>query len=267
MKKMICFILVLLLVSLCGCADREVLSNDIYTIRESHDGNYVMSFYDKLTSSSSGLNASQTPPQFTFDSLADMKRTIQEGNFDKEDQKNIQKFFGNNSTQVPICNLNSLYDAKLPESASVSGVWWFGSSYSLTVRDGDIYGTVKPTTKERVDWEEESWSNRTASNPAISIISEGTEAERNASVIVFDAVTVGERWKEIRYHFTAGDTNLTVLERYQCAVSETVPQAVYLWGLSNGEYVVVTLYGFTERPGYEWLKSIGLKPYVETETE
>ena len=267
MKKCICFIIILLLVSLCGCAEKEILSNDIYTIRETNDGECVMSFHKQLAYPNKGLQASEIPPKFIFDSLGDMKRTIEEGAFNETSQKNIQKFFGNNSTEVAICNINALSDAKLPESCTSNTVHWYGSTYSIDVGDGEIYGNVKVTTKALVDWEEESWGNRTASNTAISIVSEGTDPARNAAVIVFDAVTVGERWKEIRYNYTSGDTSMVILERYLCSESETVPQAAYLWGQSNGEYFIVYLYGFTERPSYEWITSFGLKPYVETETE
>ena len=267
MKKYTILLLCLLLLTISGCADPEVLSNDIYTIYEVNDGKLLLSFHKQLVYPQYDHSASERPPKFQYKSLGDMKRVIENGSFSAAEQKNIQKFFGNSSALVNVCNIYALSDAKLPNNAASSTVHWYGSTYSIDIDAGDVYGMVNITSKELVEWEEECWGNRTSANRSISIISEETEADRNASVIVFDAVTVGERWKEIRYNYSAKDTKMVILERYLCSDSETSPQAIYMWGQSNGEYFTVYLYGFTERPSYEWVTSFGLKPYVETETE
>ena len=266
MKRLLCVALLILILVLSGCSQKTIVSNNIYSIEEGKDGEYVMNFHDPADFSNSYVQGSERPPQFIFNSLAHMKQTIENGTFSAKQQRDIQKFFGKRSGTVRICNINGLFDARLPENCVSSTVHWYGSTYSIDFGDGTVYGTVNLSKEAGVKWEEESWGNRTKENSAISIISEETEASRNASVIVFDAVTVGQRWKEIRYNYSSGDTNMVILERYLCSASETVPQAIYLWGQSSGEYFTVYLYGLTERPSYEWITAFGLKPYVEEKT-
>lgn len=268
MKRALSLFTVVVLLFCCGCSSmKEVVSNSNYVILEVSDGKCLMNFRNPSYFSSDDMQGNQIPPSFVYSSLADMKEVIEKGDFSAKQQEDIQKFFKKQGDSVLVCNTSSLSDARLPEGITSSTIHWYGESYSIDFGDGTVYGCVTITDKNGVDWEESSWGNRTATNKAISIISEETDEERNASVIVFDAVTVGERWKEIRYNYSAGDTNMVILERYLCHESETVPQAIYLWGHSNGEYFTVYIYGIEERPSYKWLTSFGLKPYVETETE
>ena len=263
MKKYICILLVILLLALSGCSKEvEVLSNDQYRIMEK-GGQYYMELHKPVGSSSGNAleGTAQAPYNIQFSSLKELKNAITEGKFTEKQLAHMQENFPRNkSGNVLLCNVNKLYNAAVPEGVEVGSIHWYGDNYSFMLNED---GRLNFCSKNAYD---EFMSSMEVNADAVSIVDETTTSDRNAKVVEFKNL-LGEPRKRITYSFTANTKTITIAEEYHLDESEAVPYRIKFCGTDNGVYFTGYMYGFTERPSYEWVTSFGLKPYVETETE
>lgn len=263
MKRYICILLAILLLTLSGCSRGvEVLSNDQYSIME-EDGQHYMKLHKavSVTSGSTSAGTAQAPYVIKFSSLEEMKNAITEGTFTEEQLAHMQANFPSNKRgNVLLCNVNKLYSATVPAGIDVGPIHWYGDNYKFIISEE---ANISFCDKEAHD---EFAKACDIESGKAKIISVTTIEDRNAKVVTFENLAGAPR-KMVTYNHTSGGKTITVAEQYNLDESETVPYSISFWGNCDGAYFTGYMYGFTERPSYEWVTSFGLKPYVETETE
>ena len=263
MKKWFCVLLALFLIMLNGCSRGvEVLSNDQYCIMEK-DGQYYMELHKPVSSSPGNTleGTAQAPYIIQFSSLKELKNAITEGKFTEKQLAHMQENFPRNkSGNVLLCNVNKLYNAAVPEGVEVETIHWYGDRYRFVFdKDGWIDFSVREAyDKFALGYDIESGTAK--------IISVNMISDRNAKEVVFEDL-LGAPRKMVTYSYKSEEKTITIAEQYNLDESETVPFSINFWGTCDGAYFTGNMYGFTERPSYEWVTSFGLKPYAETETE
>ena len=88
MKKFICILLVILLLTLSGCAGMEVVSNDLYAIREKGGEHYIDFHNDEYNKTAASLKpeaSSLTANFISFSSVGEMRSRILSGKFTEEE--------------------------------------------------------------------------------------------------------------------------------------------------------------------------------------
>lgn len=263
MKKLICILLAILLLTLSGCSrGNEVIRNDKYKIVE-HKGEYALQLHDPAAYSSpsdSGDVLGNAPVHtIVFPSVAKLKEALESGTFSDSSLAHMRSNFAKSRIGgIKICNPFQLYEAVLPEGLSAGGVQWFGDAYVFPLGD---HGALRFTDKEGHD---DFAKTRDIESGKAKILSVTTTEDRNAKVVAYENLAGAPR-KMVTYSHTSGGKTITVAEQYNLDESETVPYRISFWGSCDGAYFTGYMYQLDQRPSYEWVTSFGLKPYTEAE--
>lgn len=272
MKKSFIILLALCLL-LCGCSSTnavpgvEVLSNEQYSVME-RNGEYYFDFkeaVDLSTASQQTGAATAGSSGVNFGSVKAMRDRIVNGGFSAATLSGMAGWAKTTDGDVAVCNVNALWDAYLPQDLELAHVNWSGQTYAFVLQSDDLEGRLCLTTESGYKRMQEILIIDKESNN-LKFTSVEQVAERDATVITYES-SVASSGKQIRYTYEENGFTVTILEDYFFDQSETVPFVVTGMAEGNGIYYYWDVGGFTERPSYEWIKSIGLKPYVETETE
>ena len=273
MKKVLGFLLVLCLL-LCGCGKTnaapgvEVLSNDQYSVMD-RDGEYYFDFKEDVDLSGGGQQTGAANPGSSgvnFGSVKAMHDRIVNGGFSAATLSGMAGWAKTTDGKVAVCNVNALWDAYLPQDLSVAHVNWCGQTYAFVLQSDDLEGRLCLTTESGYQRMKEIYEIEETNNLKFTSVEQ--VAERDATVITYES-QVASSGKQIRYTYEKDGFTVTILENYffDYSETETVPFIVNGMAEGNGIYYYWSVGGFTERPSYEWIKSIGLKPYTETKTE
>ena len=142
-------------------------------------------------------------------------------------------------------------------------VSWFGLTYSFYLQGDNLEGRLNIVTESTYKRMQEIYIIEETDSFKFTSVEQ--DAERNATEITYEGQF--SSGKQITYSYTVDGFTVTIIESYFFEESKTVPFILHGMAEGNGIYYYWSIGGFTERPSYEWIKSIGLKPYVETETE
>lgn len=271
MKRLLGILLVIcLLLSGCGAASEpgvEVLSNAQYSIME-RNGEYYFDFKEDVDQSTANGQMDAAIPGsdgFIFGSVKVMRDRIVNGGFSAANLSAMSGWAKTADGKVAVCDVNALWDAYLPQDMPLACVRWFGRDYSFVFENDDLEGRLYFATESIYRRMQQIYELEETEN--CKFISVEQVAERDATVITFES-QVASSGKQISYTYTENGFTVTIFEEYLYDYSdETVPFIVIGMAEGNGIYYYWSVGGFTERPSYEWIKSIGLKPYVETESE
>lgn len=274
MKKLLCCLIAVCVMLLCGCGNTsndpdnvsavEVLSNDKYSVMESN-GEYYLSFNDNIniTTGSTQTGAATPGTTITFKSVKDMRDAIVNGDFSSAQLTGMQNFAKASNGSVAVCNVNELWDVVYPQDLSLEWISWTGPTYcfrlSNDVLEGNVYFTSKSNYEKRMRravYEE---------TETFKFTSIEADPERNGTIMTYESQKTGRKGKQIVYTYSENGFDFTVSEKYFFEHSETIPFLITTMAEGNGIYYYWNIGGFTERPSYEWIKSIGVTPYVETE--
>ena len=244
-----------------------------YTLKV-ENGQYFMEFAEKAPS----FSGSQSIFWPEFSSVKEMKNAIMTGRFSGLEMEALRTYAEKNEKgDVLICDVDNISEPVLPAEFSLDRIVWRGLNYTFyyyTENDGSIYIRLHNPERDKELFDEyytsflERWS--------VSFTAKDTEPERNATVYYFESSTTKQ--KQIQYVIQSDNKTYYVNEYYAIGrkdgyistsssdYSDTVPQYVQVWGTDKGVefYAMIDI---DERPSMEFLSQIGIRKYVETETE
>ena len=238
------------------------------------NGQYLMEFTEKAPS----FSGSQTIFWPEFSSVEEMKNAIETGDFSDLEMEALRMFAKKNeSGDVLVCDLNNIQDGVVPDDFKLTNVQWTGSNYTLTYRaDKEAFiGIVLFDDDYYKSSFDEYYSNYLEYH-TVKLTGQGQEPERNATVYYYESPST--KLKQIQYVIQSEEKTYYVNEYYATGRtdgspstttddhSDTVPQYVQVWGTDKGIefYAMIDI---NERPSMEFLSQIGIRKYVETETE
>ncbi len=201
----------------------------------------------------------------TFSSVAEMKNNILNGNLTEQELYAIRTCYAKDGLWE-ICDLDNLYDARLPDKTSIKQIALRGKSYSFTLEN---YIAVNCF----IDHLDEADYNKAFEeeylgfpNEFEEVIWEEQTEDRNATIKYFR--TGAGVFKRLEYTLQQDDRMLYVIEEYTLSfytgskpTSDTIPRTVTVYGEENGGYYKVWVLEPIERPSVEWLTSFGLVPF------
>lgn len=144
---------------------------------------------------------------------------------------------------------------RLPKGVDHGKVEWVGQEYYVpfSLSDGG-YGTFSVYTKQRFELALKSRYDIFEEGEHVKQ-SETALTDRNATEIVYQDGAA----KVIRYTLTVDGVEMLVDESYVMRESETVPQAVTMYGVKESRYFSYSFNDLTERPSVEFLSSFGIQ--------
>ena len=234
------------------------------------NGQYLMEFTEKAPS----FSGSQTIFWPEFSSVEEMKNAIETGDFSDLEMEALRMFAKKNeSGDVLVCDLDNILEPLVPTGFLLEHITWHGLDYTFyyTEVDGRIAIQLHNSERNKKMFEEEYINF--LNNPNVTLTASDTEPERNATIYYYE--TYIAKLKEIQYVIQTEDKTYYIDEFYMVSrkdgrdhsdYSDTVPQYVQVWGTDKGIefYAMIDI---DERPSMEFLSQIGIRKYVETETE
>lgn len=238
-------------------------STDAYTVSQV-SGQYYLNFKDGYKASAEDIKGCEQA-NITFDSLADMKSKLQNGNLSTSEQIIMQAAFPKDENGILMCDLTKLYEPILPDGVSYSKVSWSGgTAISFAFSGGTFLWAEESTYNARLQREYVHAPNTT--NYTITSDQEGTydghpcrwiELTRTNGLsfrIACIEITVDGRAVYAVLNFSAADD------------TGTAPEAPFTGTIMtelNGQYIIITIANPTTAPTVEWLSSFGITPYVD----
>ena len=264
MRRLCCIaVAIVFLLHFVGCAHKQESADMPYEIVE-ENGVYYMVMNEPVSepAASDGGFFDGGVGSVCFDSVEEMKRDLDTGNFTDEEWHEILRFGTDNAGRIPICDLSKLCVPVTPSNVEY-GLDWSGTGFLFPLRSeeglqGDFCFRSQTVFE---DWVAEK--EHFGENELIAFSLQTKDAERNADVYVYDT-GVGKEQKAMYYVLSAGDKVLHIWEVYDdVAQPESVPTDIEIYGAENGQYYRVSLYGFQKRPSVQWLLGFGMTDYGE----
>ncbi len=243
------------------------------------DGNYYLHFSDG-NEPPEGYSCQRADIEFA--TLAEMQDAFLNNKL-SESQINVMKdaFPRDSENRILICDMNHLYQPILPSDLVQNGVILSGESYSFPLINPNVdpasieslnmpHGNFHYLTKDLYDRDFEYEYEKLFERDTIHLKSTTAGEDRNSTV--YDYTTNAGDLRQVRYVLTDGTKTLYIDEMYvlnmmtdALPTSDTIPHRIDVYGIDNGKYFSITLFGFTERPSVEWLSSFGLTEYVSAQ--
>lgn len=224
----------------------------------------------KLIRARDTLGQGDTAGEIRFESLPDMKYSIENGELTSQELGIIYRHFPKNDEGLyPIPSLNDLKMPILPERVTVTeGVYLTGHGYVLSLRGDDCYGSISYLYKPYYIARKERMLNQGKD----SFHTDEYDPERDARVITYS--TTACTIKSVRYTLADSDADLLVIENYYLAkkagslipddkISADVPHQVILFGEKGGTLFCLSLEGFEARPTLAWLSQFSTTRAVD----
>ena len=274
MKIKTLFFVVLLLFSLCGCA--EEAKPMPYEIVEEDGGYYLVlkGAYDQEQI----LNG-----HVEFESLAEMKNDLETGKFTEEELCWIDRNYPTDDKgRVLMPDLSALIEVSYPSEFKDQTISWRGKYYSFMLREkensfvgmcADVDFPSQEEWEEKVDSFKHYYDNPDE-HTGIYLEKIAEELERNAKVYYTYGYAADEEkvtriyHKDVRYTLTLDSKVLYVREFYYrdhyLGTDPDIPYVVSIRGEQQGTYFTVSIRDMDERPSVEWLSEFGVKNYVHT---
>lgn len=284
-------ITILLLTLICGCSDTDSNNlNDTEEILEinlnysivNENGNHYFVFNDPDLYSPSTVpdefNISAMAPVVKFDSIGELVSRVKEGTLTEEHKRAIAQFDKDKEGRIQVCNIDNMYQPKIPKGCAITSVFWYGKYYTseLNMQNAKI-GYVGVLTKDLYEQAISRDNAEIFDNSMVTVTR--TEEDSNGRKITYYSTSAGD-FKRVEYKYSDGNKNLLIVENYRLSinsssannplyesltVSENIPASIFIYGEENGAYFEASLFEFTTSPTDDWLMSFGVAEYVETE--
>ncbi len=207
-------------------------------------------------------------PKPTFSSIAEMKKRIKSGDISSEEYGRILAAFGYSKDDresykewTEICDLDRLYDLKLPKDVSYDKVEWYGRDYVFILdSDSSVRGSIVCCPEEYLTECYNSSSLDAVAEKCERVLSDKKVSDRNARVLEYENTADGIKRKIISYEILRPDGVLVVEEHYD-SVSASVPRSIKLYGTHHDGCFYGTLSDLPERPSVDWLTEFNLREY------
>jgi len=253
LSKLTAAVLVLLL--LCGCAPSG------YKYVEKGDGSYLVLGSANLKNSSQA-SGSELQPYVYFNSVAEMKSDIQNGNFTAAEFAEIARFSKNSKGNVAVCSVDNLFEITKPDNFSLEKIGWSGKGYSFYLSRGNQSAYLTICTKESA--EKRIRHNFEELKSVTDYDRKEIDEEVNGTTYYFNFT--GYPGKRVNYTFTQNGIDYYVSEGYKTDGGKYALYSVEVVGISNAYcFSLLVESGTFSRIPVEVLKQFSLKKYVETE--
>lgn len=206
----------------------------------------------------------------TFESLADMKRTIKNNSFTRSQAAIIKSSFPKDENGIKICDPDKLYQPTMPIDLHTSSVYLSGEFYSVSVATTNLslYGQAHFWSKEDF---ESRWNRR---KDYTYYSDTGVEKDETVEGIPAKAYYCSTNVCDIKllvYSMELNGKKLRIIEDYilradadsDLIASATIPDIVRIFGEEQGQYYEYYLSGFSTKPTVEWLSQFGVEEYKE----
>lgn len=249
-------------------SNADIPCNTPYTI-QFIDGKLCLKFPNSAPSSDSSIELPREPAVnehynscdiyicVHFNSIYDLRKSFQTGNFDKEEIIYFDMICNRSKGNPVIPNLSNLYSPTLPFGLSVTSVRWSGGEgyhYIYYSNRTSTTGTVKVITEEEYNTYFANEFDPETSIYQYEVVKEKTII-RNATIVYH-----GDIYKEIIYSiYSLSGDKVYVNETYD-NVNDDVPASIFMLGSSNGAYFTAHINHCSVRPSVLWLASFGLIP-------
>ena len=257
----------------------EVVNLD-YSIVDEKGKNYFVfdnpeQYYSSPTEDE--LDISIMVPTAKFDSVEELISSVKKGTLSDEQKRAIALFEKDENGRIEICNLDEMYQAKLPISCTVENVSWYGDHYTFTLDiPNATAGYLKIVTKDNHELSLKNEIDTVFNNPMVTVINTETDAEGRE--ITYYSTSAGY-FKLIRYTHSDETRDLTIIEKYRIkidnssdnilyetlTVSESIPSKIAIYGLQSGQYFEVSAFELSNEIESDWILSFGISKYVEVE--
>ena len=256
LSKLTASVLVLLL--LCGCAPSG------YKYVEKGDGSYLVLGSANLKNSSQA-SGSELQPYVYFQSVAEMKSDIQNGNFTAAEFAEIARFSKDSKGNVAVCSVDNLFDVAKPESYTLEKITWTGTSYSFHLERVNLTATVTVKTRRGAENMIRKYFEELRS--VTDYDKKEIDEEVNGTAYYFNFT--GYPGKRVNYTFSKNEIDYYVSEGYNCISGKYVISDITIIGISDAACFEI---GFDNassvnlsRLTADEISQFSLKKYVETE--
>ena len=257
----------------------EVVNLD-YSIVDEKGKNYFVfdnpeQYYSSPTEDE--LDISIMVPTAKFDSVEELISSVKKGTLSDEQKRAIALFEKDENGRIEICNLDEMYQAKLPISCTVENILWYGDHYTFTIDiPNSTAGYLKVVTEDNHELSLKNEIDTVFNNPMVTVINTETDAEGRE--ITYYSTSAGY-FKLIRYTHSDETRDLTIIEKYRIkidnssdnilyetlTVSESIPSKIAIYGVQSGQYFEVSAFEFSNEIESDWILSFGISKYVEVE--
>ena len=244
---------------ICGCSvpEETVVTTADYIIVKQGEQYLMRVTNDWIISSLPGYTTIRYP---TYKSVADMKAAILNNKFSATDYQAISVMGASTNGEIPLFNLDALYEPTLPNGRSYQEVRWFRDGYSFSFRNGYIDGSLYVLSKERFDqYVYEDFTNY-LNKDYLSI--EKTEQDSTRGGTIYYYRSRESSHKAYMHTFTQGEKTIHVREGYESIYSDKLYSAS-IFGYDGENYYMVKIHKIEDVPTVEWYLTFGLTPYVE----
>jgi len=213
-----------------------------------------------------------------FDNLEEMILDIKTGNFTEGELRNLavnaSLYTSDSEGDLPVCDLEALWEPVLPESTKIVRIWWYGPRYSFELSDAAITGTFPATPGKGTDsllYEHKQIYELRFKKQMLNIkeyiemlgweVSDiQTDPDRNATVCYSNRR--GVMHKDLTYSFTVGNATHYVYEAYNLEKSDAVPYDVSMMVIDGENWMFYSFGTPVARPSIEFLSSFGMQEYI-----
>lgn len=216
------------------------------------DGSYFIQFHDTAPSNSNSNTGLVAVPCLEFSSLRELISDFKTGNFTEEELKELRRFKKNADGEIQICSLNNLYEPILPEG-KYDKVQYKGGVPNFIFEDVFVFITLD---KARFERELES------SNSLDYCTLIGTDTERNANIY---ASVFADDLFICKYTIESNGYTYYVTEALDSLEADLA--SLEIIAEKDDLYFLVNNIVETPRRTIEWITQLGIREYVETETQ
>lgn len=286
MRKLLLFIVLLLVFSLVGCnmakentninattntnenslsgsastEAAEVQSYEIYTENDTHYLKFNLEL-PQIVKSMAGTQIFVQYPEFS--SVSEMKDCIEATDIPEDQLYALYQV--NRKETIEIIDLDTLYDVSLPTGLELRRILWYGDYYSFEADAGPYLGCVQVLSKQAYE-EKFDLEYANFSYDEYGFVESQNIDERNATKIYFQ--NSAGMYTHILYKLEAESKTLYVREFYvlqKIEVGEVVPNSadapnkIEVFGMEDDGYFYAAVFLLDERPSVDWLLSLGIR--------
>ena len=217
----------------------------------------------------SGINATSYSVSYPhFSSISEMKRRLTTGNLSEDEIYALTFRQSDPNTGIEIMDINNLYEAMYPENLTVDYIQLSEKGYSFYFKE--LNGSIACFDEESYNYNFELiYQNPSGVRTFLS-----QEMDQENKTITYSQNNDGKVYKTVTYTAVAHNIPIYVSELYLVnnadkANSETLTK-LDVFGVKDTQHFMVSFFRLEDTAvgqgiSEEWIASLGLRKYVETE--
>ena len=270
-QRGLCVLLILIMcMGMAGCEDKEPKQKEV-VVHDPANADYSIVKVGKqlyLKFDVAPTEASSSDTKLSFATLTELRDAVLNGAFSKEQKQMIKSFHKDEQGRIPICDFINIQPKELPQGFQITMVGWYGNCCYLDIQSANRKTKGAFVLRDEATYQREFERNYTEYHDRENVTISKTETEGQKKVTYYS--TSRAEFKTIQYALNSGGKQCYILREYilpsESSVlqpSETIPYAIVLFCVEDGQYYTVSLLELTEDPTDEWLLKFGLEKYTE----